>query len=76
MKEAQAIYRALRNLAKRFGGGFTPEGVLVASLGEVLAIVLEGGKQTDSKGSVGLSHNKLRTLNKSVPAGKRVPLRK
>ena len=145
MKETQAIYRALRNLAKRFGGGFTPEGVLVASLGEVLAeekydlellppkaqafeavdclgrkvlircsqrnstsikkaaraqmllalkllsdgtieevfngpvfmaLVLEGGKQTDSKGSVGLSHNKLRTLNKSVPAGKRVPLRK
>lgn len=145
MKETQAIYRALRNLAKRFGGGFTPEGVLVASLGEVLAeekydlellppkaqafeavdclgskvlircsqrnstsikkaaraqmllalnllpdgtieevfngpafmaLVLEGGKQTDSKGSVGLSHNKLRTLNKSVPAGKRIPLRK
>ena len=145
MKETQAIYRALRSLGKRFGGGFTPEGVLVASLGEVLAeekydlellppkeqafeavdclgrkvlircsqrnstsikktaraqmllalkllpdgtieevfngpvfmaLVLEGGKQTDSKGSVGLSHNKLRTLNKSVPAGKRVPLRK
>ena len=41
-----------------------------------MALVLEGGKQTDRKGSVDLSHNKLRTLNKSVPAGKRVPLRK
>lgn len=145
MKETQAIYRALRNLAKRFGEGFTPEGVLVASLGEVLAeekynlellppkeqafeavdclgrkvlircsqrnltsikkaaraqmllalkllpdgtieevfngpvfmaLVLGGGKQTDTKGIVDLSHNKLRTLNKSVPSGKRIPLRK
>jgi hypothetical protein len=41
-----------------------------------MALVLEGGKQTDRKGPVDLSHNKLRTLNKSVPAGKRVPLRK
>lgn len=145
MKETQAIYRALKNLAKRFGAGFTPEGVLVASLGEVLAeekydlellppkeqafeavdclgrkvlircsqrnstsikkaaraqmllalkllpdgtieevfngpvfmaLVPGGGKQTDTKGLVGLNHNKLRTLNKSVPAGKRIPLRK
>jgi len=37
VKEKQAIYRAVRNLAKRFGGGFTPEGVLVGTLGEVLA---------------------------------------
>ena len=145
MKEKQAIYRAVRSLTKRFGKNFTPAGVLVGALGEVLAeekydlellppkaqpfeavdslgrnvlircnqrnstsikkaargqmllvlkllpdgtieevfngpvfmaLVLEGGKQTDRKGSVDLSHNKLRTLNKSVPAGKRVPLRK
>lgn len=145
MKETQAIYRAVRNLAKRFGEGFTPGGVLVEALGEVLAeekydlkllppksqgfeavdslgrkvlircnqrnstsvkktaraqmllalkllpdgtieevfngpvfmaLVLGGGKQTDSKGSVGLSHNKLRALNKSVPSSKRIPLRK
>ena len=144
MKETQTIHRALKSLAKRFGAGFTPEGVLVASLGEVLAeekydlellppkeafeavdclgrkvlircsqrnstsvkktaraqmllalkllpdgtieevfngpvfmaLVLGGGKQMDTKGLVGLSHNKLRTLNKSVPAGKRIPLRK
>ena len=145
MKETQIIYRAVQSLTKRFGAGFTPAGVLVGALGEVLAeekydldllppktgtfdaidcegrkvqircnqqnttpikkaapgqmllvlkllpdgtieevfngpvfmaLVLEGGKQTDRKGSVDLSHNKLRTLNKSVPAGKRVPLRK
>ena len=145
MKETQIIYRAVQSLTKRFGAGFTPAGVLVGALGEVLAeekydldllppktgtfdaidcegrkvqircnqqnttpikkaapgqmllvlkllpdgtieevfngpvfmaLVLEGGKQTDRKGSVDLSHNKLRTLNKSVPDGKRVPLRK
>ena len=37
MKETQAIYRAVRNLAKKFGDGLTPEGVLVGALGEVLA---------------------------------------
>ena len=145
MKETQAIYRAVRSLTKRFGKNFTPTGVLVGALGEILAeekydlkllppkaqafeavdslgrnvlircnqrnstsikkaaraqmllalkllpdgtieevfngpvfmaLVLGGGKQTDTKGLVGLNHNKLRTMNKSVPAGKRVPLRK
>jgi hypothetical protein len=28
MKEKLAIYRAVRSLTKRFGAGFTPEGVL------------------------------------------------
>ena len=37
MKETQAIYRAVRSLTKRFGAGFTPAGVLVGALGEVLA---------------------------------------
>ena len=145
MKETRFIHQAVRSLAKRFGGGFTPEGVLVSSLGEVLAeekydlellppkaqafeavdslrrkvlircnqrhstsiknaaraqmllalkllpdgtieevfngpvfmaLVLAAGKQTDTKGFVGLSHNKLRTLNESVPSAKRIRLRK
>ena len=37
MKEKQAIYRAVRSLTKRFGETFTPAGVLVGALGEVLA---------------------------------------
>jgi len=37
MKETQAIYRAVKSLTKRFGAGFTPAGVLVGALGEVLA---------------------------------------
>jgi len=37
MKEKQAIYRAVRSLTKRFGENFTPAGVLVGALGEVLA---------------------------------------
>lgn len=37
MKEVQAIYRAVESLTKRFGRKFTPDGVLVGTLGEVLA---------------------------------------
>ena len=37
MKETQIIYRAVQGLTKRFGAGFTPAGVLVGALGEVLA---------------------------------------
>ena len=37
MKETQAIYRAVRSLTKRFGKNFTPTGVLVGALGEILA---------------------------------------
>jgi len=37
VKEVQAIYRAVENLTKRFGRKFTPDGVLVGTLGEVLA---------------------------------------
>ena len=37
MKETQIIYRAVQSLTKRFGAGFTPAGVLVGALGEVLA---------------------------------------
>jgi hypothetical protein len=37
MKETQIIYRAVQTLSKRFGAGFTPAGVLVGALGEVLA---------------------------------------
>ena len=37
MKETQAIYRAVRSLTKRFGENFTPTGVLVGALGEILA---------------------------------------
>ena len=37
MKEVQAIYKAVRSLTKRYGRKFTPDGVLVGTLGEVLA---------------------------------------
>jgi hypothetical protein len=37
MKETQIIYRAVQGLTKQFGAGFTPVGVLVGALGEVLA---------------------------------------
>lgn len=37
MKEIQSIYKAVKNLTKRFGRKFTPDGVLVGTLGEVLA---------------------------------------
>lgn len=37
MKEVRAIYKAVNSLTKRYGRKFTPEGVLVGTLGEVLA---------------------------------------
>ncbi len=38
MKEAHAIYRAVGSLSKRYPGRkFTPDGILVGTLGEVLA---------------------------------------
>ena len=144
MKEKEAIYQAVRSLTRRLGEGFTPEGVLVEALGEVLAeekydikllppktqgfeavdslgrkvlircnqrnstsikkaargqmllalklladgtieevfngpvfmaLVLASGKKNDTNGLVGLSHNNLRTLNKSVPKTKKIPPR-
>ena len=37
MKEVQVIYKAVKSLTKRYGRKFTPDGVLVGTLGEVLA---------------------------------------
>ena len=37
MKEVQAVYQAVESLTKRYGRKFTPDGVLVGTLGEVLA---------------------------------------
>ena len=37
MKEIRAIYKAVESLNERYGGKFTPEGVLVGTLAEVLA---------------------------------------
>ena len=37
VKEVEAIYRAVESLTKRFGRKFTPDGILVGTLGEVLA---------------------------------------
>jgi len=37
MKEVQEVYKAVKSLTRRLGREFTPEGVLVGTLGEVLA---------------------------------------
>ena len=37
MKEVKVIYKAVKSLTKRYGRKFTPDGVLVGTLGEVLA---------------------------------------
>lgn len=146
MKEIKTIYKAVDSLNERYPGrNFTPDGILVGTLGEVLAEekydlellppktkafdatdcrgrkvqircnqrntapikkgstkemflalklhpdgtieeIFNGpasvahqlavGRKADSAGFVGLSHNKLRKLMESVPANKRVALRR